>query len=234
MTSVKVKDKEVSISQMAVVFGRSVGNFFRKNNITKVIVVFDYNNDRVIFLKEEKDYGLAIQFQEGERANWNDFLQIRLLRFIKFPDNFTFARQGYRTIVKPLRNIGIIIENIPLAKQIVFTGNKAQIDLDRNIIIIGRYLPDNEIEINPELDNLFSRQVTQQNSPMTNNNVTPTPLQTKTQSTAAPSQPKPVVKHILNKELGSIDPLDVPPENPPTPEEIERTDKAYSKMILGE
>lgn len=220
----------ISFSKNAIVLGKNVANYFRKKNISNLICIMDYENNSFI-LMEDNLHGSSITYPE---TNGNDFINLKLSEFFDLPLGFNHS---YFYRAKPLNNNSVIVENFPLRRKLIAVGKRIYIDVDLDLIIFGRFSEDNGWEYNFSDKDLIKHPKLQTIPPKINNTLTSTPSQPQTQSiqsTSAPSQSKPLPKPMLDKEIGLYDSLNSPPENQPTPEEIERADKEYSKIILGE
>lgn len=228
-----LQPNEILLSKYNIRFGESISNYFRKKNINRLMVIVDYKNSNMIFWAHEK-YGLHLQ-DNSPRVKGLSILT-KITRFVGLPDDLGYkvARQAYKFIGKRLNENAVIIENVPLKKDFVIFGSRVYSNMKSNYIILGVFGMDDGITFDYTQNDLTLKSQQENISATTINKPTTTPLQTKTQSTMTPSQPKPSAKPILDKDMGIYDHPESPPGNSTTQEELDRVNREYSKMILGE
>lgn len=233
-----VPNNMISISTSVVTFGKRVADYFDKRNISYVVFIFDYNNNSLIIKAAPEEYGIKIQ-KSIDKDRWNKFASARIIKFIDFSSfgNINFSRKAIRFSAKPLTRDSIILENLPLKRNYTSAGSRISVDVDSKILTLGYFTlkSDFEFKINP--NELVRQPKPQSISPVVKNNLTSTSSSTKTIQSIqnyVPVVNKDLQNHIVDKESGSYKVHNTPSENSPTPEELDRADKAYARMILGE
>lgn len=222
-----IEPNSVSISQSSLVFGNNVGDWLRKQNISKMIIVFDFKNKNIIFRRDDL-WGLLIQYHDV----WGDRLHVKTYRYFLEPPKKNRASLLFRARI--LNKDSIILENVPLNNFVLAIGKRIFIDLEQNLIIVGNFNANSNFDLRLTEKDLIRLTKPQTIFPTTNKQVTATPSAPISPVTTAPSEIKSETKHIYHKEIASDDLLEMPTENSTPTEEQIIIDKEYSKMILGE
>lgn len=222
-------EKCISVSKSGIILGRKVASFFKTRGTILVNIILNYNNNSLIIsdtglreniLLNHVEQGLKINY---EKETYHSNTNIKLTQLIKF------LNIDYITVfkAKPFRGNSIIIENIPLLELVSLRNKMAFINMKLKLIMFGNFKLCKTIKLEDVMPITSSVQ----------NKLTTTPYATKTVSNnhnSAQVVNKVSQNHIVNKETGSYEVDNTPSANSPTPDELERVDKAYARMILGE
>jgi hypothetical protein len=228
MGSALTPEKCISVSKSGIILGNKVAAFFKSRGTILVNMVLNYNNSSLIIidtglreniLMNHADQGLKITYETSYKKNTN----VKLTQLIKF------LNIDYLTIfrAKPFKGNSVIIENIPLRDAVSLRSIIAHINMKSKLISFGNLKQCQGIKL-------------EDITPSETNNKTVAEKSTTT-LTVAPSlqiKPKPIQKNssqpIPDKEYANNDLQKKPDENRPSQEALERADKEYSRMILGE
>jgi hypothetical protein len=201
----------ISISLNSIILGKNVGDFFRKNGISSVLLIFDFKHNSII-MKEDNELGLNIHYNQ-----WNDVLNIKTM-------NFIYLERGFRKSLVlrawPLNKNSIIVENVPLKTLLNLSGKRVSVDMKNSLIIFGKIFEKTQCVFQFE-ENELVRQIKK-------------PIEQKNSQNQNQNKNASGKNDIVDKGKGNIDVLEMPAENSPSQEEVERANKEYSKMILGE
>ena len=220
----------VAISEWCILFGKNVANWLRKQNISKVILVFDYKHNSVVFIRHDL-WGLCIQYPKND---WADALNVRTMIYFNKPDK---TKRNFVLRAKILNKDSILLENAPLNKFIMATSKRICIDIEQNLIIVGNFYSNSKVELRLTEKDLIKPNQIQSVSLNINKQGTATPSQLKIQSTqltSTSSQLQTPTKPMVDRRYDPNEVSENVDENLSRLEAIEKADKEYSKMILGE
>jgi hypothetical protein len=221
-------EKCISVSKTGIILGNKVAAFFKSRGTILINAILNYNNNSLIIidtglreniLMNHVDQGIRIYYNTINKHNTD----IKLKQLIKFLDI------DYLTIFKarPFKNNSVIIENLPLKSAVGIRGHVASLNMKSRLIMFGNF----KQCMNIKLEDI---------TPSETNNKTVAEKSTTT-LTATPSEQiksKPIQKNssqpILDKEYANNDLQKKSDENRHSKEALERADREYSRMILGE
>lgn len=200
----KIDKDEISLTKQYVTFGNGLKNFFIKMNITHLIVVIDFNQKAFFFFDGRGD---GYTFEKTPNHNPS---AVRILLPLK---KFLGHDMNIRYKVRKFKGNCLYVKDVDLKKFLVMTqgGPQAKVSVEHRLIILGT---NTERFLNLKPSDLI--------------------IQSSVEAITAQQAKDKLPKGVSDKEIDIFDDSNNARQNALPPEAIDKANKRYSKMILGE